>query len=80
MASAGVLGAVGMMPSLASSLPLGSALPRLEHETELQKLLADERMRSEQHKTNYQQLKIEHSRYAGFFFILMVCRHSLGYA
>ena len=72
MASAGVLGAVGMMSGLASSLPLGSALPRLEQETELQKLLADERMRSEQHKTNYQQLKIEHSRYAGFFNIFFI--------
>nr|KAG5711378.1 hypothetical protein BaRGS_006075 [Batillaria attramentaria] len=66
MASAGVLGGagagLGIGPGLASSLPLGSALPRLAQETELQKLLADERMRSDQHKTNYQQLKAEHAR------------------
>ncbi|XP_050412779.1 centrosomal protein of 83 kDa [Patella vulgata] len=41
---------------------LSSQLPRLTQETELQKMLSDERMRSEQHKTNYQQLKSEHSR------------------
>lgn len=39
-----------------------AALPRLTHETELQKMLADEKMRSEQHKTNYQTLKAEHTR------------------
>ncbi len=37
-------------------------LPRLANETELQKMLADEKMRSEQHKTNYQTLKSEHTR------------------
>ena len=42
---------------------LASQLPRLVQETELQKMLADEKMRSEQHKTNYQTLKVEHSRY-----------------
>lgn len=66
MASVGMLGGagggLGIGQGLASSLPLGSALPRLAQETELQKLLADERMRSDQHKINYQQLKAEHSR------------------
>ncbi|XP_076448192.1 uncharacterized protein LOC143284928 isoform X2 [Babylonia areolata] len=64
MAGAGMMGAAGAGagPSMSSSLPLGSAMPHLVQETELQKLLTDERMRSEQHKTNYQQLKVEHSR------------------
>jgi len=42
--------------------PYSAALPRLMQETELQKMLADEKMRSEQHKTNYQMLKAEHTR------------------
>ena len=42
--------------------PYAAALPRLVQETELQKMLADEKMRSEQHKTNYQMLKAEHTR------------------
>ncbi|KAK7102441.1 hypothetical protein V1264_020657 [Littorina saxatilis] len=62
MVSVGMMGGAGGIPAMASSLPLGSSMPRLVQETELQKLLTDERMRSEQHKTNYQQLKIEHSR------------------
>jgi len=54
----------------AGSIPAGdagsfsAALPRLMQETELQKMLADEKMRSEQHKTNYQMLKAEHTRLA----------------
>ena len=40
-----------------------AALPRLIQETELQKMLADEKMRTEQHKTNYQLLKAEHTRF-----------------
>ena len=56
---------------MASSLPasrappstLEQALPRLAQETELQKMLTDEKMRSEQHKINYQTLKAEHTRY-----------------
>ncbi|XP_078595219.1 uncharacterized protein LOC144872682 isoform X1 [Branchiostoma floridae x Branchiostoma japonicum] len=39
-----------------------AALPRLASETELQKMLTDEKMRSEQHKTNYETLKAEHTR------------------
>jgi len=39
-----------------------TALPRLMQETELQKMLADEKMRSDQHRTNYQLLKAEHTR------------------
>jgi len=42
-----------------------AALPRLVQETELHKMLADEKMRSEQHKTNYQMLKAEHTRLIG---------------
>ena len=42
--------------------PYAAALPRLVQETELQKSLADEKMRSEQHKTHYQILKAEHAR------------------
>jgi len=42
--------------------PYAAALPRLMQETELQKMLADEKMRSEQHKTHYQMLKAEHTR------------------
>ncbi|KAG1679708.1 Centrosomal protein [Nymphon striatum] len=38
------------------------SLPKLLEETDFQKMLSDEKMRSEQHKTNYQILKIEHSR------------------
>lgn len=40
---------------------LSDVLPRLAFETELQKMLADEKMRSEQHRTNYQTLKAEHT-------------------
>jgi len=43
--------------------PYAAALPRLVQETELQKSLADEKMRSEQHKTHYQILKAEHARW-----------------
>ena len=34
----------------------------LSQETELQKMLTDERMRGEMHKTNYQMLKAEHTK------------------
>jgi hypothetical protein len=37
-------------------------LPRLVTETELQKMLADEQMRSQMHRTHYEQLKEEHRR------------------
>lgn len=33
-------------------------------EMELQKMLIDERMKCENHRTNYQTLKAEHSRYS----------------
>ena len=56
----GLLGMASSMP--ASGSALGAALPRLREETELQKMLTDEKMRSEQHKNNYQMLKIEHTR------------------
>ena len=42
--------------------PAAQQLPKLVQETELQKMLADERMRSQLHKTNYEQLKEEHKR------------------
>lgn len=41
---------------------LAQQLPQLATETELQKLLADERMRSQMHRTHYEQLKTEHHR------------------
>ena len=41
---------------------LAQSLPKLTQETELQKMLADERMRCETHKTNYQTLKAEHTK------------------
>lgn len=34
-------------------------------EMELQKMLIDERIKSENHRTNYQTLKAEHTRYKG---------------
>ncbi|XP_060580457.1 centrosomal protein of 83 kDa-like isoform X1 [Ruditapes philippinarum] len=40
----------------------GAQMPKLVQETELQKLLADEKMRSQMHKTNYEQLKEENKR------------------
>ena len=43
--------------------PAAQQLPKLAQETELQKMLADERMRSQLHKTNYEQLKEEHKRF-----------------
>ena len=41
----------------------GAQMPKLVQDTELQKLLADEKMRSQMHKTNYEQLKEENKRY-----------------
>lgn len=41
---------------------LAQQLPQIAAETELQKLLADERMRSQMHRTHYEQLKTEHHR------------------
>ena len=56
--------ATGLPPSGATAASQwGETLPRLAQETELQKMLADEKMRSEQHRTNYQTLKAEHTRY-----------------
>jgi hypothetical protein len=54
----------GMSSSMPVATSLADALPRLTQETELQKMLADEKMRSEQHKMNYQTLKAEHTRFA----------------
>lgn len=34
----------------------------INSESELQRMLADERLRCEHHKTNYQTLKVEHTR------------------
>nr|XP_002732997.2 PREDICTED: centrosomal protein of 83 kDa-like [Saccoglossus kowalevskii] len=47
---------------LSASFPMQGTLPKLAQETELQKMLTDERMRCEMHKTNYQTLKAEHQR------------------
>ncbi|XP_072026442.1 centrosomal protein of 83 kDa-like isoform X2 [Amphiura filiformis] len=41
---------------------LAQSLPKLTQESELQKMLADERMRCETHKTNYQTVKAEHTK------------------
>nr|XP_022301785.1 centrosomal protein of 83 kDa-like isoform X1 [Crassostrea virginica] len=64
MASTSFMGSSGRnvsgLPPVAPNL--ASSLPQLTSETELQKLLADERMRSQMHKTNYEQLKEEHKR------------------
>ncbi|XP_013415985.1 centrosomal protein of 83 kDa-like [Lingula anatina] len=51
----------GMVSSLSPGFT-SSPLPKLMQETELQKMLADEKIRSEQHRTNYQMLKAEHTR------------------
>ncbi|RUS84429.1 hypothetical protein EGW08_007813, partial [Elysia chlorotica] len=40
----------------------GPGMASLAMETELQKLLADEKARAERHKINYQQLKVEHTK------------------
>ncbi|KAH3880537.1 centrosomal protein of 83 kDa-like isoform X2 [Dreissena polymorpha] len=42
--------------------PGAQQVPKLVQETELQKLLADEKMRSQMHKTNYEKLKDEHKK------------------
>lgn len=47
------------------SLPVGAACDSLSvmaQPTQLDKMLADERVRSEQHKNIYQKLKTEHQR------------------
>ncbi|XP_033746476.1 centrosomal protein of 83 kDa-like isoform X1 [Pecten maximus] len=70
MASSSFLGASGGT-GLNASLPplppspgqgLAQKLPQIATETELQKMLTDERMRSQMHRTNYEQLKQEHRR------------------
>ena len=50
--------------------PAAQQLPKLVQETELQKMLADERMRSQLHKTNYEQLKEEHKRLVSICFCI----------
>jgi len=48
------------------SLPAGAGcdpLSAMAQPTQLDKMLADERVRSEQHKNIYQKLKTEHHRY-----------------
>lgn len=64
-----------MGKSAASMLGLSTGLEGAE--TELQKMLIDERMKCESHRTNYQALKAEHARQAPltlcvFFQILWV--------
>ena len=44
----------------------GDNIARLVQETELQKMLTDEKLRAEQHRVNYQTLKAEHTRYYPF--------------
>ena len=72
MATSNVMGAGGIAPAMASSLPIGSTLPHFTQGNELQKLLSDERKRSEQHKKNYQQLKVEHSKWVTITYIVSV--------
>ncbi|XP_051974656.1 centrosomal protein of 83 kDa [Xyrauchen texanus] len=45
-----------------ASVLLGSSAGLISSDMELQKMLIDERMRCENHKTNYQTLKAEHTR------------------
>ncbi|XP_041057787.1 centrosomal protein of 83 kDa isoform X1 [Carcharodon carcharias] len=52
--------AMEALPIHPSSLNAGAGLCGTD--TELQKMLIDERMRCEHHKTNYQTLKVEHTR------------------
>ncbi|KAL5014211.1 hypothetical protein ScPMuIL_008481 [Solemya velum] len=52
----------GHINSAGQTTGLTHDLPKLANETELQKMLADERMRSQMHKTHYEQLKEEHRR------------------
>lgn len=63
MANTTFPGAGGGPLPLSDGLSMATHLPQLTTETELQKLLADERMRSTMHRTNYEQLKEEHRRY-----------------
>ena len=60
--SGGGLSSLGAASLPLPNVSLAAELPRLTSEKELQKMLADERMRSEQHKTHYQTLKAEHTR------------------
>ncbi|XP_071961397.1 centrosomal protein of 83 kDa-like [Antedon mediterranea] len=60
MTSSFIGGTAGLAMTNPSSL--GQSLPKLTQESELQKMLTDEKIRSEQHKTNYQTLKAEHTR------------------
>ena len=59
MAAVGIT-AGGNPSNLGSSL--SNQVPRVAMETELQKLLSDEKARAESHKVNYQQLKLEHMK------------------
>ena len=57
---------IGAKIGVADTEAIGAAqlasLPQLAQETELQKMLADEKMRSEQHRTNYQVVKAEYQK------------------
>ncbi|XP_071490430.1 centrosomal protein of 83 kDa-like [Diadema antillarum] len=55
-------GLLGQMTPGAGLLGQDTITAKLGQETELQKMLADERMRGEMHKTNYQMLKAEHTK------------------
>ena len=61
---------LGFGASLPASIggDFAEALPRLSEDNEVQKMLADEKMRSDQHKNNYMTLKAEHTRYNLFVF------------
>ncbi|XP_071810483.1 centrosomal protein of 83 kDa-like [Asterias amurensis] len=55
-----------LFPTMTSSgldeAGLSQSMPKLANEGALQKMLTDERMRCETHKTNYQTLKAEHTK------------------
>lgn len=53
------------LPNILS--PVGGSGDLVSSQVEVQKLLIDERMRCEHHKTNYQTLKAEHTRYHIYF-------------
>ena len=53
----------GGFPAAAAPSPVAAELPRLHRESDLLKMLTDEKIRSDQHKTNYQTLKAEHARW-----------------
>lgn len=65
-----------MGKSAASMLGFSTGLEGAE--MELQKMLIDERMKCESHRTNYQTLKAEHARQAQPTLRIYICSNTLG--